>query len=98
MYLEDALLTVLWGEICAGIKSIVNTHLFKGVKYYHNSQSDTCCQICIGKIDKGGLQNKQNRLIVLSLGGVVDARNTHTVVVKNKLGWMEVMCHVLSVH
>jgi len=35
---------------------------------------------------------QKNWLIVLSLGGVLDAQKTHTVVVKNKLGWMEVMC------
>lgn len=59
MYLEDAPLTELLGEICAAIKSIINTHLFKGVKYYHNSQSPMhIVGYVLEKIDKGGLQNK----------------------------------------
>jgi len=59
MYLEDAPLTVLLGEIHAGIKSIVNTHLFKGVKYYHNSQSPMhVVGYVLDKIHKGGLENK----------------------------------------
>jgi len=62
MYLEDALLTVLPGEIRAAIKSVINTHLFKGVKYIHNSQSLTrVVGYVLEKIDKGGLQNKAFR-------------------------------------
>ena len=62
LYLDDAPVKVLPGEIRAAIKSVVNTHLFKGVKFYHNTQSATrVVGYVFDKIHKGGLENQAFR-------------------------------------